>query len=512
MRILNLKLENYKNLVDFSIDFEDKPTVLIGQNGSGKTNLYEAIVEIFVSLDTNKMTKFDYEITYICNKSKVYFSQIKRRRSALINDKKVQVSKITNYEKDTFRKKYIPKRVFAYYSGQSNRLQELFKQSEENYKKILLKANRQDEKQSREELNQSLRRFIYTKNIYSKFILLAFLTFNDKRSKKLIKKFTDIDDIDFVEISLKKPTSWKGLKTGDPRFWNAAGAVADFLSDIADIAMLMEDKDDIKRYLFINKESIRKFALKCGDKEELFKIIESIYISELLESITVCTKMKNGTKINFDQLSEGEQQLLTVLGMLRFVGDDESLFLLDEPETHLNPAWKYQYIKLLEENMGEYDSSHILITTHDPLLVSGLDKEQVKIFLKQNDGTSCVVEPDISLKGLGVEGVLTSELFGLKTALDIETETKLEEKRKLYIKSLDNTISQNEKIQMRNLYSELSNIEFTRTTLDSMYDEFVRAMIKAEEFSKPVLNPEEFKRKEEFALNIVKKLLKKDKK
>lgn len=513
MRILNLKVKNYKNLVDFSIDFEEdyKPVLLIGKNGSGKTNLYEAIVEIFISIDNDKMASFDYEITYICNGFKVCFSQFNRRRSASIDNKKVPISKITNYEEETFRKKYIPKRVLVYYSGQSDRLKKFFKQTEENFKKILLKANKQDEKQRREETNQSLRRFIYTENIYSKFILLAFLIFDDERAEKLIEKYTEIEDIELVEFVLKKP-SWKGRKTGESRFWNAAGVVADYLSDMANIAILMEDKKDIKRYLFKSKEDIRKFASDYGDVEELFKVIESIYISELLQNITVIINMKNGTKIKFDELSEGEQQLLTVLGMLRFVGDDESLFLLDEPETHLNPAWKYEYMNLLVENMGEYKSSHIIITTHDPLLVSGLEKEQVKIILKKDDGTSCVVEPEISPKGLGIEGVLTSELFGLRSALDIETVRELDEKRKLYIKSLNQTISDTEKITMRNLYSKLSNLEFTRTTLDVMYDDFVRAMIKAEEFFKPVLTPEEVKKKDEFALEIVKKLLKKDEK
>lgn len=37
---------------------------MIGQNGSGKSNLIEAIVTIFRDLDLNEKTTFDYELTY----------------------------------------------------------------------------------------------------------------------------------------------------------------------------------------------------------------------------------------------------------------------------------------------------------------------------------------------------------------------------------------------------------------------------------------------------------------
>ena len=69
---------------------------------------------------------------------------------------------------------------------------------------------------------------------------------------------------------------------------------------------------------------------ECGDNTELFKIIESIYISDLLAKLQYGAFRVNGEKLTFDQLSEGEQQLLIVIGMLRFAGYDESLFLLDD--------------------------------------------------------------------------------------------------------------------------------------------------------------------------------------
>jgi len=80
--------------------------------------------------------------------------------------------------------------------------------------------------------------------------------------------------------------------------------------------------------------------------------------------------MKNADGIlTFKELSEGEQQLLTVLGLLKFTQDEESLFLLDEPDTHLNPAWKLKYLNLIEQVVGKPKASHLIISTHDPLVM-----------------------------------------------------------------------------------------------------------------------------------------------
>ena len=112
-------------------------------------------------------------------------------------------------------------------------------------------------------------------------------------------------------------------------------------------------------------------------------MLESTYISELIREVRIKVKMKGtGNTLTFRELSEGEQQLLTVLGLLKFTKDNESLLLLDEPDTHLNPIWKLYYLNLLEDVVGEQDTSHIIICTHDPLVIGGLNRSQVQIFEK----------------------------------------------------------------------------------------------------------------------------------
>jgi AAA15 family ATPase/GTPase len=49
MRLKSLTIDQYKNLKDFSLSFDGNSfiDVFVGKNGIGKSNLFEALIEIF---------------------------------------------------------------------------------------------------------------------------------------------------------------------------------------------------------------------------------------------------------------------------------------------------------------------------------------------------------------------------------------------------------------------------------------------------------------------------------
>ena len=53
MRLKSLFVSNYKNLKNFTLSFDGTSfiDVFVGKNGSGKSNLFEALIEIFRHLD-----------------------------------------------------------------------------------------------------------------------------------------------------------------------------------------------------------------------------------------------------------------------------------------------------------------------------------------------------------------------------------------------------------------------------------------------------------------------------
>jgi ABC-type multidrug transport system ATPase subunit len=206
-------------------------------------------------------------------------------------------------------------------------------------------------------------------------------------------------------------------------------------------------------------------------------------------------------------LSEGEQQLLMVLGLLRFTKEDESLFLLDEPDTHLNPAWSLKYLDLVSAFVGDQKSSHILIATHDPLVIAGLEREQVQLMQRDEKTERINADyPEESPRGMGVAALLTSDIYGLRSQLDLPTMRLLDERRELAIKE---ELTEAERERLRSLNEELDRLDFTTTIRDPLYEPYVKAMTRAEKeegLREPVLTPEQQDRQKELAVQIVSEL------
>ena len=242
----------------------------------------------------------------------------------------------------------------------------------------------------------------------------------------------------------------------------------------------------------------------------LFKTLESDLHFGLIKEVRIRVKVRQvGGTLTFRELSEGEQQLLTVLGLLRFTKEEESLFLLDEPDTHLNPAWSIKYLDLLKQVVGEQTTSYVIMATHDPLVIAGLEKAQVQIMRREENTRRISAETaEQDPKGMGVAAILTSELFGLRSSLDLETLDKLDQKRELAAKE---SLTPEEKAQLDELNAELGDLDFSRSVRDPLYKPFVEAMVAADEYQqlkKPVLTPEE-QQQQELAIRILEEVRRK---
>jgi predicted ATPase len=97
--------------------------------------------------------------------------------------------------------------------------------------------------------------------------------------------------------------------------------------------------------------------------------------------------------VAFDDLSDGEVQLLLTLGAVRLFGDDETLFLYDEPETHLNPSWRTRFHLDFEKANEANGKAQAIISSHSPFLVSSLPREAVFHFKKVNGATEMTNPP-----------------------------------------------------------------------------------------------------------------------
>jgi len=113
-------------------------------------------------------------------------------------------------------------------------------------------------------------------------------------------------------------------------------------------------------------------------------------------------------------LSDGEHQLLHSLGLCLLFRDTNSLFLLDEPETHFNPDWRASFISRLRTCLQgrEGVSQEMLITTHSPFLISDSKPDKVLLFKKDPaSGTVSIGWPDYNTLGASINKI-TMTTFG----------------------------------------------------------------------------------------------------
>jgi predicted ATPase len=128
--------------------------------------------------------------------------------------------------------------------------------------------------------------------------------------------------------------------------------------------------------------------------------------------------------VAFDDLSDGEVQLLLTLGAVRLFGDDETLFLYDEPETHLNPSWRTRFHLDFEKANEANGKAQAIISSHSPFLVSSLPREAVFHF-KKVDGVTDMTNPPRETFGASFD-VLIKKHFNLRATI---SETAVQEIR-----------------------------------------------------------------------------------
>ncbi len=114
------------------------------------------------------------------------------------------------------------------------------------------------------------------------------------------------------------------------------------------------------------------------------------------------------------ELSDGEHQLLHSLGLCLLFRETNSLFLLDEPETHFNPDWRANFISRVRQclsDQGEF-TQEMLITTHTPFLISDSKPDKVLVFAKDKaSGKVSIGHPPYNTLGASINKI-THETFG----------------------------------------------------------------------------------------------------
>jgi predicted ATPase len=577
LHLERLQLPAFKNLKQLDIHFTAyakdermgglprrlRSHAIIGQNGTGKSNLIEALITIFRDLDLDRDAAFDYCLDYFIRGHKVRIEAVtakQKRPFVWVDGKAASQGHLLSH------RELLPSHIFAYYSGRNERIEALFQEHQRRFNlrqeittdevlpenllenftgsdadiRAVEEAKRRREARMKQVGDDRLRRLFYCRGGHSQLVLLACLLSDDPVFKKVLNNL-HIESLESALFVLKEPYRLRQkrqdkrfdeteLNEGDPRFWYARGnVVSEFLDKLWQVAWAPIEQEATKQidfrgrtekqrqlYLFVpNQDKLKELGELVGSVDSFFRYAEGAYVGDLIEEVRITVKKKDehGGKVSFTQLSEGELQMLTVLGLMRITRDDHCLFLLDEPDTHLNPIWKLRYFDDIEGVLASDDGalvqgdSQILITTHDPMMIGSLRREQVHILRREGEQV-IVDEPDEHPQGMGVTGLLKSDLFGLSSTLDIETERRLFRRNELFVKS---PRSKEEEEELSRLSEELADLGFSNADFrDPDYALFVRKMAQHRKFRKPVLTPDERRKRDAIADSIIEEILREE--
>jgi len=98
------------------------------------------------------------------------------------------------------------------------------------------------------------------------------------------------------------------------------------------------------------------------------KIAYEIMTDQQIYRIPITIKF-NGN-LSIEDLSEGEKKLLLIKSALEFAGQEDCLFILDEPDAHIHVTNKEEIVKMFNPYKH---NRQIIFTTHSPTLTNCLD-------------------------------------------------------------------------------------------------------------------------------------------
>src|SRR5262249_50328540 len=146
-------------------------------------------------------------------------SEANKQPKGTLDNKSVSLSALRN--------QWTPRYIVGYYSGVSDRFEELFRRHDRRALDETLVPHKNES--APEKLN--LRRFICARPEHGLFALLAFYFSDDKEVVDFLKELPRFDGFDSALLVVRKPV-WAKKKSSAANFWDATGPVRDLLERI----------------------------------------------------------------------------------------------------------------------------------------------------------------------------------------------------------------------------------------------------------------------------------------
>jgi hypothetical protein len=117
-----------------------------------------------------------------------------------------------------------------------------------------------------------------------------------------------------------------------------------------------------------------------------------------------------------------------------------AVVLVDELDLHLHPRWQREITSYLDRL---FPNVQFIVTAHSPLVVQAAGVTNVAVLRRNGDHVEILNDPE-EVRGWRVDQILTSDLFGLESARSVDVERALERHRVLVLLDDPTTAEQEE--------------------------------------------------------------------
>lgn len=402
MRLKSIFISQYKNLQNFSLSFDGDSflEVFVGKNGSGKSNLFEAFIEVLRHLvefgRSENIISFDYAIRY----------EIDGEETSI--EWKAEELTVNGRVRRTLRGVPLPDNILIYYSGHNSTVRDLVDRYETAFRRRIRGAN----------LTES-RRFIGVGPEY-KSLLLTMLLAQPEGSvarefmcqklgiKQLGLPIPGSNDTTepVIKLTLQRPEYARGNREFDieandetDRYWKAEGLTKEFLNGLSRCVETTPGNLTVNQGYFESDDryvlyiSISKLQLEFRESgwQALFRQFDNLKTLGMLSDIAIPLKLFGGADGDAGFFSDGQFQAVYIYAVVEMFKDRNCLTLLDEPDAFLHPQWQFEFLKqvmAITDTVAK--SNHVLMSSHSAATLCPVEDQQIRLLIIEDSSVSCI--------------------------------------------------------------------------------------------------------------------------
>lgn len=388
MRLKSVWISEYKNLVDFTLTFDGHSflDIFVGKNGTGKSNFFEALVEIFNFIFSSKKKRsdinFDFHLLYEIDGQEVRITR---------KDGQMEVNGVKRATIGTIS---IPDNVIIYYSGHSDTIGKTV----DRYAKSYARRNKSW-------TDEEAREFISIGNDYKEMLLsILLLQAEGCAARQYVCSKLGIEvSTETVTLTLRPPKfKHSDVEVGDVAsfLWGATGVSLGFVERLLKCVRGDFSRDSIydrgkDRYeIRINRDL---FAEKFSDdtSSDLFRSLDNLKTLGMFESLSIPIGLADGRPLQVKDFSDGQFQSVYIYAISELFKDRKCITLLDEPDSFLHPEWQFGFLEQVVDIAGTVaaETNHVLLSSHSAATLISHDRDSIGFFDLKNGNANAYNVP-----------------------------------------------------------------------------------------------------------------------